>query len=254
MKKLMALAVGFLLAGSLEAQQRPRITGVSHLSVYTSDAARAEEFYAHDLGAMKAADPQSPAGARYYFSPVQFVEVLPLAQDAGPVNRIDHVAYNTDDAEALRLYMTAHHVAVPAAVTKASDGSRYFDVLDPEGNRIQFVQPPARPLAVPSNSLSSHIIHVGYAVHDPAAEDAFYRDLLGFRPYWHGGMKDDTPQWISLQVPDGTDWVEYMMVQGPEKTGIPAGMSRESLGVLDHFALAFRTWSRLPTCCMERSD
>jgi hypothetical protein len=50
-------------------------------------------------------------------------------------------------------------------------------------------------------------------------------------------MKDDVTDWISLQVPDGTDWVEYMTVKGPEKSGIPPSMSQDTLGVLDHFAL-----------------
>ena len=44
-------------------------------------------------------------------------------------------------------------------------------------------------------------------------EDHFYREILGFRPYWHGGMKDDETDWVSLQVPDGTDWLEYMLNQ-----------------------------------------
>lgn len=237
MKTFAIFMMGLLLAGSALAQQRPKITGVSHLSVYTSDTAKAEHFYVHDLGAMKGTDPQNPAGVRYYFNPVQFVEVLPLPPSAGPVNRMDHAAYNTTDAAALLKYFEAHHVSVPATPTKGSDGSRYFDVMDPEGNHIQFVQSPAHPPAVPLNVLSSHIIHVGYIVHDAAVEDAFYRTLLGFRPYWHGGMKDDVTQWMSLQVPDGTDWVEYMMVKGPEKTGIPAGMSRDGAGVLDHIAL-----------------
>jgi catechol 2,3-dioxygenase-like lactoylglutathione lyase family enzyme len=237
MNIFLRFAMGLLLAGSALAQQRPKITGVSHLSVYTSDATKAEHFYVHDLGAMKGTDPQNSAGVRYYFNPVQFVEVLSLPSSAGPVNRMDHAAYNTADAEALLKYLAAHHVAVPAGVTKGSDGSRYFDVTDPEGNRIQFVQPPVHPPAVPPNALSSHIIHVGYIVHDAAVEDAFYQTLLGFRPYWHGGMKDDVTQWMSFQVPDGTDWVEYMMVKGTEKTGIPAGMSRDGAGVLDHIAL-----------------
>jgi catechol 2,3-dioxygenase-like lactoylglutathione lyase family enzyme len=237
MNALSRFAMGLLLTGSAFAQQRPKITGVSHLSVYTSDAAKAEYFYVHDLGAVKGLDPQNHNGVRYYFNPVQFVEVLPLPSSAGPVNRMDHAAYNTTDAEALLKYLAANHVAVPATVTQGNDGSRYFDVMDPEGNRIQFVQPPAHPPAVPSNALSSHIIHVGYLVHDAAVEDAFYRTLLGFRPYWHGGMKEDVTQWMSLQVPDGTDWVEYMIVKGQEKTGIPAGMSRDGVGVLDHIAL-----------------
>jgi hypothetical protein len=113
----------------------------------------------------------------------------------------------------------------------------YFEVKDPEGNRIEFVGPSAHPIYVPANPLSNHIIHIGYLVHDASVEDGFYFTLLGFRPYWHGGMKDDETDWIAQQVPEGSDWVEYMNVKGPEKAGIPPAMSQDTLGVLDHFAL-----------------
>jgi catechol 2,3-dioxygenase-like lactoylglutathione lyase family enzyme len=233
------LSTAFLsLSLSLFGQVRPKITSVSHLSVYTSDAAKTEHFYVHDLGAHKAADPYNPAGVRYYFSTIQFVEVLPLPSDQpDPKNRFDHAAYNTTNAEALRKYLEAHGVTVPSSVTKASDGSQYFEVKDPEENRIEFVQPPLHPVPVPANVLSNHIIHVGYIVHNSALEDGFYQKLLGFRPYWHGGPTDDSSQWMSLQLPDGSDWMEYMNVKGTEKTGIPADMTQDTAGVLDHFAL-----------------
>jgi catechol 2,3-dioxygenase-like lactoylglutathione lyase family enzyme len=246
-------AIGFAAAivfvalcafGQQKPQQRPKITGVSHLSIYTSDAAKTERFYVHDLGASKAADPQNSSGVRYYFNAIQFVEVLPLPQGPASINRFDHAGYNTSNAEAMRTYLESHGVNVPSRVTKTSDGSQYFEVKDPEGNEIEFVQPSAHPAAVPANPLSNHIIHVGYIVHDPVAEDAFYRGLLGFRPYWDGGMKDDVVDWISLQVPDGTDWVEYMTVKGPEKRGIPPSMSQETLGVLDHFALGVQNMEK----------
>jgi catechol 2,3-dioxygenase-like lactoylglutathione lyase family enzyme len=242
MMRMKAIAASIALAMSLSAvvsaQTRPKITSVSHLSVYTSDPAKTEHFYVHDLGAFKATDPQNPAGVRYYFNAIQFVEVLPLPSGAQDTkNRFDHAAYNTANAEAMRKYLEAHGVAVPPAVTKASDGSEYFEVKDPEENRVQFVQPPAHPAAVPANPLSSHIIHVGYIVHDAALEDGFYQKLLGFRPYWHGGRTEDSHEWISSQVPDGTDWIEYMTTTSPEKTGIPAVMTQETAGVLDHFAL-----------------
>jgi catechol 2,3-dioxygenase-like lactoylglutathione lyase family enzyme len=237
-------AMGLWLAASAFGQGRAKITGVSHLSVYTSEMAKTERFYVHDLGAFKAADPQNPAGVRYYFNPIQFVEVLPLPEGPPSINRFDHAGYNTLNADGLRRYLASHGLAVPSEVTKGSDGSRYFEVRDPEGNRIEFVQPPVHPISVPLNRVSNHIIHVGYIVHDAAAEDAFYRALLGFRPYWHGGMKDDATDWISLQVPDGTDWVEYMMVKGPEKTGIPPSMSRDTVGVLDHFALGVQNMEK----------
>ena len=63
------LTLGILaLAASASAQiapARPKITSVSHLSVYTSDPAKTEAFYVHDLGAMKGTDPQNPSGVRY---------------------------------------------------------------------------------------------------------------------------------------------------------------------------------------------
>ncbi len=237
-------AMSLFLVACAFGQERPKITSVSHLSVYTSDPAKAERFYVHDLGALKGTDPYDPKGVRYYFNAIQFVEVLPLPQGPASINRFDHAGYNTADAESMRKYLEFHGVAVPSAVTNASDGSRYFEVKDPEGNRVEFVQPPAQPASVAMNVLSKHLIHVGYIVHDPATEDAFYRTLLGFRPYWHGGMKDDATDWISQQVPDGTDWVEYMVVKGPEKTGIPPAMSQETAGVLDHFSLGVQNMEK----------
>ena len=234
--KPLAMMLG--LCSVVQAQDRPKITSVSHLSVYTSDPAKTEHFYVHDLGATKETDPQNPAGVRYYFNSLQFVEVLPLPSNAlDPKNRFDHAGYNTEDAEALRKYLGAHEIQVPPSVTRESDGSQYFEVKDPEGNRIQFLQPPTHPAAVPVDSLSGHMIHVGYIIHNSALEDGFYQKLLGFRPYWHGGPTDDSSDWISLQLPDGSDWLEYMTVKGPDKTGIPAAMSQETAGILDHFAL-----------------
>ena len=151
----------------------------------------------------------------------------------------------------MRKYLHAHGVEVPSAVTIASDGSQYFEVKDPEGNKIQFVQPPAHSVPVSKNPLSSRVIHIGYLVHDPVAEDGFYRALLGFRPYWHGGMKDGVTDWVSQQVPDGSDWLEYMLVRGPEKTGIPASMSQETLGVLDHFSLGVENMEKSVTLLYE---
>jgi catechol 2,3-dioxygenase-like lactoylglutathione lyase family enzyme len=219
------------------AQERPKITGISHLAVYTSDAAATDHYYRVIIGAAKEADPEDPQGVKYAFSATQYVEVLPLPANAG-VNRMDHAAFNTTSAEGMRKFLAAKGWKVPTAVTKGSDGSLWFAVLDPEGNKIEFVQPPTG-AKVPNdpNAIGHHIIHVGFLVHSREAEDKFYRDLLGFQPYWYGGMKDDKVDWVSQQVPDGHDWVEYMMTSGPSGSGIPANISQQSLGVLDHFAI-----------------
>jgi catechol 2,3-dioxygenase-like lactoylglutathione lyase family enzyme len=152
-------------------------------------------------------------------------------------NRLDHIAFTTPDANALRAYLASQHITVAAKPETGRDGSQWFAVTDPEGNKIEFVQPPANAPVVPGNPLSNHIIHVGFIVHDRAREDSFFRTVLGFRPYWFGGNEDDKPTWISQQVPDGTDWLEYMIVGTPTGRGIPADMKASDLGVLDHFSL-----------------
>jgi catechol 2,3-dioxygenase-like lactoylglutathione lyase family enzyme len=229
-----ALALG--ISGAAAQPVRPVITSVSHLAVYASDPAKAEAFYVHDLGAVKLPDPENTAGVRYYFSPIQFVEVLPSPPGSG-INRMDHAAFNVSDAEGMRRYLMSKGVAVPRKPSQGADGSQWFQVKDPEGATIEFVQPPAARPAVADGGLSNHIIHVGFIVHDRKLEDTFYQGILGFRPYWFGGMKDDTPAWVSQQLPDGPDWLEYMIVGTPDTRGIPPSMSQANLGVLDHFAL-----------------
>jgi catechol 2,3-dioxygenase-like lactoylglutathione lyase family enzyme len=216
---------------------RPLITGVSHIAVYAADPAKSERFYVHDLGAVKGSDPENPHGMRYYFAPTQFVEVLPIPSGPPSINRLDHVAFITTDAPHLLSYLAAKHVTVPERPQHGDDGSTRFDVLDPEGNRIEFVQPPEHPPDIAVNSLSHHMIHVGFIVHSRVREDGLFRSVLGFRPYWFGGMKEDVPSWISQQVPDGTDWLEYMVVGSPEGRGIPPTLGAADLGVLDHFSL-----------------
>ncbi len=221
--------------------RRPKITGISHLAVYTSNPAATDHFYREVVGAVKKADPENPKGIRYMLSATQFIEVLPLPPDAG-INRLDHTAWNTDDAQALRRWLAGKSYKVPDHVEHGADGSLWFAVNDPEGNKVEFVQPPAnlKPFSAP-DAIGHHIIHVGEMVHSRAVEDTFYRDLLGFRPYWYGGMTDTRVDWVSQQSPDSHDWLEYMLTFGSTpvgaSSGIPAGMKQHDLGVLDHFSI-----------------
>ena len=211
--------------------------GLPSIVCLALSVAATERFYVHDLGATRGPDPEARSGRRYYFSASQFVEVLPLPSGATSINRLDHVAFATADAAGLRRYLAAAGVHVPDAIT-TTPAEKWFEVQDPEGNRIQFLQtltPPA--ITLSDRRISDHIIHVGFIVHDRALEDGFYRKILGFRPYWFGGNENAKPTWISQQLPDGHDWLEYMLVDPPRGRGIPPGMSQTVLGIFNHFSL-----------------
>ena len=229
-------AVLGLAAGTSSAQpaKTPAVTGISHIAVYARDLAASDHFYGFILGGVKSSDPEDRQGVRYYFGPQQFVEVLPAPPAQGP-SMLAHVAYSTPDAAGLRRYLRSRGTAAGDLRTGA-DGSRWFSARDPEGNEIQFVQGRGLTGVIISSTLSGRIIHVGYLVHNRAAEDRFYRDLLGFRPYWFGAMKENAVDWVSQQVPNGRDWLEYMMV-GPGST-VPADrVDARELGVLNHVSL-----------------
>jgi catechol 2,3-dioxygenase-like lactoylglutathione lyase family enzyme len=220
--------------------KRPKIKGISHMAVYTTNMAAAAIFYGHDLGGKKMPDPESSEGVRYYFSRVQFVEVLPLPADDYSISRLAHIGWETDSVTSMRAYLVAHGIIISDRIHYGTDHSKWFSIKDPEGNELQFVQPPPpddRPV-VASNPISSHIIHVGFLVHNRFQEDSFYHKLLGFRPYWYGGQRPGVLDWVSQQVPDGTDWLEYMLIPvQPSSDKKMHIMLQSQLGVMNHFSL-----------------
>jgi len=232
--------IGFLLAActaGMYAQGwkvRPKLLGISHIAIYTSNPAATEHFYTVTVGAVKAPDPENPQGVRYMIGDKQFVEVLPLPAGAGN-NRLDHVAFYVGwpGVESMRKFLKVKGWNVPDKVTKNPDNTIHFEVLDPEGNKIEFTAPLVFAQVNPPNVIGHHIIHVGFVVHDRAKEDTFYRTLLDFVPYWYGGMQDNKIDWVSQQVPDGRDWLEYMMTTTPPGSTMP----QHQMGVMNHFSI-----------------
>ena len=229
MKRLLGSAVIFVgSVGWCGAQQaRPAITGIAFARMYASNPAASDAFYR-----MLGFAPEAPHFElkRYDVTASQWVEVVPLP-DPAPEARLAAVGFTTRDAAGLEKYLTAHGVKT---VEPLAHGE--FAVLDPEGNKVYFVQSGSHQLTgKPAGELTSkRIIHVGFAVKSAPAEDHFYRELLGFHEYWHGGMTPDKTDWTSLQVPEGSDWLEYMLSSDPPGD---AKANLRRLGILDHFSL-----------------
>ena len=210
---------------------RPPITGLSHLTLYADDLQKSQQFYAGRLGWVQVPPGAPQSSIRFYANHAQYVE-LKLAPTAGMAKRFDSIGFSTSDARQLRKYLGEHGVAVPAQVSVERNGDVFFDVKDPESNDLEFRQiGSSTPWdgVVASERVSGHIIHAGIVAHDRAKLDSFYRDLLGFHLYWEGGSGPGRTDWVMMQVPNGSDWLEYMLY-------LPANPSREELAGAYHFA------------------
>jgi lactoylglutathione lyase len=228
-----------LLMTLLHAADRPKIIGIANIAVKVDNLDEARKFYGGVVGMAEAFTTRDPTvtGELVCFkvNEHQFVEVSPTLKEEAE-DRLIRIGFETNDARALRDYLAAKGVAVPARVENDANGNRSFVVHDPDGHAVQFVQ--YMPGSVHSRDqgkhlsstrISDHMLHVGVWVMDPAKADAFYKDVLGFRLQWKGGRSDDRFEWISMMVPDGYDWIEYMVS--------PTHPSPKNLGVLHHYAL-----------------
>ena len=231
MKKLALpfLVIAFqVCALSQTPAARPRITGIDHVTFYTTDPDGVKKLYGDVLGLASASPVESGATARYMIG-TQWVGYS-AAPDPKAIDRMDHVAFSTDNIVALSRYLTEKGIK-PTKIEGRSDHSLAFSVNDPEGHHIEFVERGKAEAPPPAAAAASrHMIHTGFLVYHQEAEDHFYRDILGFRPYWHGGMKDDVTEWLAIQVPDGTDWLEYMLNQ-------PEHPDQHLTGVMNHISL-----------------
>jgi lactoylglutathione lyase len=237
------LALAFTAAALAQtAPTRPKILGVAHIGLRTDNLEAARKFYGGVLGFQEPFTYSLPAseGGRFlltYFkvNDHQYIEVFPELKDPKQ-DRLSHISFETSDAEQMRAYLASKGVKAPEKLEPMGDGNRGFDVDDPDGHVVEFVQLMPGSLHsthfgqnLPDSRISQRIIHVGVVVSDRAAADRFYKDILGFQEIWHGGMKDSETDWVDMRVPDGTDWLEYMLnVHNPDP---------RELGVMNHFAL-----------------
>jgi len=227
---LLSIILGCLPLAAQEQPARPPITGIAHVRIYSTDLHKSLDFYSRTLG-------MTPGKARCtgMVNPCVIVNnhqqiLWSTVVSASPANLLAEVAFATPDLARMRSYLVAHNVAV-GPVSRDFNSVAHFSLRDPEGNPIAFVQfHPLTESKAPVGNLSTRILHAGFVVKDRAAEDRFYNDILGFHVYWHGGRKDDETSWVDMQVPDGTDWIEYML-------NVPANADHHTLGVMNHIAL-----------------
>jgi catechol 2,3-dioxygenase-like lactoylglutathione lyase family enzyme len=228
------VCIGILISCTSVAAQtqpaRPRILGIAQVELYSTNLEATGNFFTTIFGSKSPPADTCEWGnisqmvGHFNFSSFCSGQHLRLeeAPKSPPSSLLREIAFAVDDLKAMRKYLVAKKIAI-----EKNSGGQYFAVMDPEGHRIGFY--PSSSSAAPSSD-RLRIIHAGFVVYDRAAEDRFYKDVLGFHVYWHGSMKDDETNWVDMQVPDGSDWIEYML-------GVSPNAGHKTLGVMNHIAL-----------------
>ncbi len=211
------LATGFLFqlaalhSGAQDKPKRPRITGIDHVRLYVKDVDKSREFYKSIMGLPERGGCIGHTGACFtiVWDRRQAIELEP-ARSSEIKNWLAEIAFATDDATQMRRYLADHGVKCGSIEHKYS--SAHFRVADPEGNVIGFVERNASAIDDPPppapNQVGTRFLHAGFVVKD--------------------GL-----DWYELQVPDGDNWIEYML-------NIPSTADHKALGAQNHFSFGVR--------------
>ncbi|HEX4122574.1 MAG TPA: VOC family protein [Verrucomicrobiae bacterium] len=214
-----------------DAPTRPKILGLSHVALAVHDLDRSRAFYKDFLGFQEPYSLTNETGHLTWtwikINDHQTIELFPEKEPG--TDRLDHVAFETDDVQAMRDYLQSRGIAVPPKVAKSGIGDAYFTVKDPDGHTIEFTQylPDGwtmlnRGKSMPDNRISTHLAHAGILVSNVEAAQKFYEDILGFHEVWRGGKTPNQLSWIHEQVPDGKDDLEFMLystLPAPDRRG-----------------------------------
>ena len=237
--KLAPFALLLALGSAVFAEepiQRPKVLGVAHIAIYVKDLAKTRQFYEEFLGfgePFTLPPKNGEPGVRIAFIKVndhQYFEIF-NEPDRGE-GQLNHVSIYTDGADRMYSYLKAKGIAVMSdkgSVQKGQTGNKNFNVQDPDGHIVEIVeyQPDswtAREAGkfMPQTRISTEIMHVGFLVGDLEKSQKFYGGLVGFQEIWRGGGNPNVLSWVNMRVPEGKDYVEFMLyskLPGPDGRG-----------------------------------
>jgi catechol 2,3-dioxygenase-like lactoylglutathione lyase family enzyme len=231
---LLSILITNVRAG--EEAKRPRILGIAHIALFVSDLQKARAFYKDFLGYEEPYTLKRPDGSdRVAFIKINEDQYLELfAENSRQDGRLNHISFLTDSADGMRAYLASRGVKVPDKVGKGQVGNS--NITDPDGHMVEIVQYQPESWTrrekgkyVPDTRISTHIAHVGVLIGslDPAMK--FYHDTLGFNEIWRGSPSDKVLSWVNMRVPDGQDYLEFMLYSDAPDA--------QQMGVKNHLCL-----------------
>jgi lactoylglutathione lyase len=224
--------VAFAFTLLAHAQERPRILGIAHVALHVSDIEKSRAFYKDFLGFAEPFELTNPDGSLALtfikINDRQYLELFPGLEPGA--DRLHHIALETDNAERMRVYLASRGIKVPDHVPKGRIGNLNFNITDPDGHAVEIVEYAANGWSVrekgkflPETRISDHLLHTGILVGNLDAAMHFYAEILGFREIWRGSSDGKTLSWVNLKVPNGGDYIEFMLyhdLPAPDQRGV----------------------------------
>ena len=224
---LVCLLVGLLLltvAALPPGRPRPPLLGVAKITLRASDLDRSTTFYRDLLGFPEAG--RRGTVRRFKINQRQYVE-LRQGLDPGE-DRLISVSLQTDQVEAMRRFLGTRGWKVPRTVAVDAWGDLTFQVADPEGRWLEFVEYRSQgqgadlaTVKIPQSphQISRRMMHAGIIATDVPSAIRFYSETLGLQEFWRGQGRESTYlSWINLRLPESQDYVE-LMLYGKEPPG-----------------------------------
>ena len=82
---------------------------------------------------------------------------------------------------------------------------------------------------MPETRISTHIAHIGVLIGALEPAMKFYGEILGFQEFWRGSSSGTVLSWVNMRVPDGDDYLEFMLYDKRPDA--------EQMGVKNHICL-----------------
>ena len=122
----------------------------------------------------------------------------------------------------MRVYLRSKGVKVPDKVGKGRIKNSNYMITDPDGHLVEIVQyePDGASMLAKGKfmdenpagpRISKRIAHLGIIVSSLEASKKFYGDILGFKEFWRGSKDEKVLSWVNMRVPDGEDYLQFML-------------------------------------------
>ncbi|MFI3266717.1 MAG: VOC family protein [Rikenellaceae bacterium] len=222
MKKILLLLLACCSLAAASAQTvppRPKIVNVAHGGFFTKDYHNTRQLFKDFFGFGEPVIMVENGKELFTFAKInddQYIEIFPERQvDA---NRMYHFAVETEDAEAMRLYLKAVGWEAPENTPKGRTRNSNYFIKDTNGTICEFVQYEPDGMTTETagqfmseDRISKKLSHIGFVSPDLDKSVAFYVDVLGFKEIWRGGPTPDKVTCVHLQVPEGDSFIEIML-------------------------------------------